>query len=516
MSDIAQLAQELSRLGARYVFGIPGEGASLQLLTELEQRGCTFDAVGHEGAAALMAGGFGRVTGMPGVCLSIKGPGFTNLLAGITSNWLDHNPCLSLSESYGPGSSPTRMHKRLAHASMAKPVVKAYADNPSSEFMAHLWNLCLTEEPGPVHVDISASLTGQTYESWGIEQPLVPLPGSVVQRIGSSLKPVVVVGAMATRRGWREMLAALRIPVFTTVAGKGVLNEASPWAAGVFTNAGGPGSPERAILPHADLVIGLGLRTTELLDDTSLGTPLIVLDELPNRARGLATVEEVLAKEEAVREALQHLLEKEWGQAEVQISRKKLKTRFEMDRWLPADVLALTQVRLPADTRFVLDTGNFCTIGEHALIARFPDQVMGSPCGRSMGISLPVGIGAALGLPGVRTVVVVGDGGVRMYPEAMTVAIRRKLPLIVMVMTDGYYSSVRQAAVAKALTQNPVKLDRCRWSAVFRAMGCASERIESPSALESALKAWQSTEGPLVLELVFDPDAYMNMTEGLR
>ncbi|MBK7804395.1 MAG: hypothetical protein IPJ55_17400 [Chloracidobacterium sp.] len=55
-------------------------GASLELLSELERGGCEFEAVGHEGAAALMAGGFGRVTGIPGVSLSIKGPGFANLL----------------------------------------------------------------------------------------------------------------------------------------------------------------------------------------------------------------------------------------------------------------------------------------------------------------------------------------------------------------------------------------------------------------------------------------------------
>lgn len=516
MSDIGFLAHELSRLGTRYVFGIPGEGASLQLLTKLEEEGSVFCAVGHEGAAALMAGGYGRVTGLPGVSLSIKGPGFTNLLAGIASNWLDHNPSLSLSESYGPGSSPNRMHKRLAHAAMAKPVVKAYADNPSPELIMHLWNLCLSEEPGPVHVDISASLTGQAYESWTSEKPLVPLSRSLVKAIESSLRPVVVAGALATRRGWREMLAALKVPVFTTVAGKGALNEAGPWAAGVFTNAGGPGAPERMILPQADLVVGLGLRTTELLDVKPLGVPLILLDELADRAGGLGAMEEGLAKEEGVREALQLLLEKEWGQAEVRHSREELKARFETHRWLPADALILAQTLLPANTRFVLDTGSFCTIGEHALIAKDPCQVMGSACGRSMGISLPIGIGAGLGFPGVPTVVVVGDGGVRMYPESMTVAVRQKLPLIVMVMKDGFYSSVRQAAVAKGFTQQPVQLDQCVWSAVFQAMGCASERVESLSAFASALNSWRGTSGPLVLELAFDPEAYLTMTEGLR
>src|SRR5690349_6355800 len=104
MHDIGLLAQDLIRLGSLDVFGIPGEGASLELIDAMERCGAKFHSVCHEAAGALMAGGYGRATGMPGVYLSIKGPGFANMLAGIASNWLDRNPVLSLSESYGPGS----------------------------------------------------------------------------------------------------------------------------------------------------------------------------------------------------------------------------------------------------------------------------------------------------------------------------------------------------------------------------------------------------------------------------
>src|SRR5688572_5986088 len=129
MSDVAQLAHELSSLGVRCLFGIPGEGPSLQLLTELERLGTSFQLVSHEAAGALMAAGFACVTGTPGVAISIKGPGFANMLAGITSNWLDRQPVLTLSESYGPGSSAARMHKRIDHREMVTPVVKAYWGN---------------------------------------------------------------------------------------------------------------------------------------------------------------------------------------------------------------------------------------------------------------------------------------------------------------------------------------------------------------------------------------------------
>ena len=340
MSDIRMLAQELARLGTREVFGIPGEGPSLELIDEMERCGSRFHSVCHEAAGALMAGGFGRATGMPGVCLSIKGPGFANMLAGIASNWLDRNPVLSLSESYGPGSSPDRMHKRLPHRTIVKPLVKAYADNPVPELVSELWNVCMTEEPGPVHIDISSSMTSRAYEASAAEPDLRPLSQDLAGAIRTAVKPAVIAGGLATRRQWRQNLAQLRIPVFTTVAGKGVLDETQPWAAGIFTNAGGSLAPERSILPHADLIVGLGLRTTEILDVRPLPGRLVLLDELCGRAQGLGAAMESLVKEEGFLEALNLLADKEWGEGELRAAKAQLFERMQVDRWLPAGVFA--------------------------------------------------------------------------------------------------------------------------------------------------------------------------------
>ena len=516
MSDIGMLAQEFVRLGVRDVFGIPGEGPSLDLINEMERRGSTFYSVCHEGAGALMAGGYGRAMGMPGICLSIKGPGFANMLAGIASNWLDRNPVLSLSESYGPGSSPNRMHKRLSQRAIVTPLVKAYADNPAPELISELWNVCIAEEPGPVHIDISTSLNSSTYEGSVTECDLQPLPQDIADAIRTAARPVVIAGSLAARRPWRKRLADLRIPIFTTVAGKGALDEAQPWAAGIFTNAGGPLAPERNVLSHADLIVGLGLRTTEILDVCPLPGRLIMLDELGNRAQGLGAAEESLVKEEGFHEALNLLADKEWGEAELETARTKLFERMQVDRWLPAGVFTLIQTVLPDSTRYVLDTGNFCTMGEHVLAAHHPGQVMGSAYGRSMGVGIPTGLGAALGTRETPTVIVVGDGGARMYPEAITLAVRERLPVLILLMNDGSYASVRQAAVKKSYSQIPLFMHECSWPEVFHGFGCPSERIESFAALTRAIESWKQSSGPLFLDLAFDPKAYLSMTEGIR
>jgi acetolactate synthase I/II/III large subunit len=518
VSDIPRLAGELVRIGTKYLFGIPGEGPSLLLLDELEKRGCSFYLVSHEAAGALTAAGFGRVSGAPGVSLSIKGPGFSNMLAGIASNWLDRAPVLSLSESYGPGSPLHRRHKRLNQAAMVEPVVKAYADNVSPELLPKLWDLCTSEEPGPVHLDISHDMEGAFAEDDDkIRQTCrSSMPPDVASRIDNARRPVVIAGSLAARRAWLRHLAKLRIPIFTTFAGKGAYDETLPYSAGIFTNSGGPLSPEAQILPKADLIMGFGLRTTEILEVKPLPAPLIAWDELAGTSKGLEPVSEGVGGTADFIEAIERLADKQWGESHLCRAKESMAAKLDVRSWLPAGVFRATQEALPDSTVFVLDTGNFCTVGEHTLIARRPLQVMGSALARSMGVAIPTAVGAALAARGTPIVVVTGDGGMRMYPETLSIAVREKIPILVLLMADGFLSSVRQSAWKQSLSQKYLRVDSSCWAAAVQGWGFLTERIESLPVFEKALKTWRTSPAPLFLELVFDPDEYMTMTEGVR
>jgi thiamine pyrophosphate-dependent acetolactate synthase large subunit-like protein len=327
---------------------------------------------------------------------------------------------------------------------------------------------------------------------------------------------VVVAGALATRRKWRENLGHLNIPIFTTVAGKGAVDETGPYAAGVFTNSGGPLSPESRILPMADLIVGVGLRTTEILDVKHLPAPLILFDELSGKAPGLEALFEACVESDDMLEALELLSAKQWGDEAISAAKGTLRTKIEVDRWLPAGALRLAQKILPASTRFVLDTGNFCTIAEHTLIARNPLDVMGSSCGRSMGVALPTAVGAALAARDIPLATVLGDGGIGMYPEVIRLAVKEKLPQLILLMKDGFLSSVRKEALKKNVSGEFLRVPCVSWTGVFQSFGCAAERIESFNGLENALGKWNLDSGPLFLELMFAPDLYMVMTDGIR
>ena len=63
----------------------------------------------HEGAAAFACSGYAKVTGRPAACLSIAGPGATNLLTGLWDARMDRAPVLALTgqvntQVMGPGA----------------------------------------------------------------------------------------------------------------------------------------------------------------------------------------------------------------------------------------------------------------------------------------------------------------------------------------------------------------------------------------------------------------------------
>ena len=90
------LVDALKAHGVDTIFGIPGihnlaiydalrDEPSIRVVTTRDERGA-----GH------MADGYGRATGRPGICLTVPGPGVTNVLTAIGEAFADSSPVLLL------------------------------------------------------------------------------------------------------------------------------------------------------------------------------------------------------------------------------------------------------------------------------------------------------------------------------------------------------------------------------------------------------------------------------------
>jgi len=114
------------------------------------------------------------------------------------------------------------------------------------------------------------------------------------------------------------------------------------------------------------------------------------------------------------------------------------------------------------------------------------------------------------------TVLVTGDGGVAMYLAEAKLAVQHKLPLLIVLMTDNAFGSVRTRAIKEGLTQKPLTMDGKSWVPVFDSLGIAGTRAENINAVRNALAAWIPGNGPGFLEIPFEPDAYEAMVAGIR
>jgi acetolactate synthase-1/2/3 large subunit len=490
MKHLQLLAQQIAERNVRHAFGIPGSGPSLFFLDALERHGVKFHLTHFEGSGAIMAGAIGKLSGQSGIAISIKGPGLTNMLPGLAACSLESFPLVSISEAYLPETPPETCHKRIDHDKLLAGLVKYQCflskDGPPFESLS---TLAESEIPGVVHVDIAASpadvpmldgmSTGREFAATNWQK--------VVDIIGQSKRTVVIAGTLAVRKQWSEKLNGLSIPVFSTAAAKGVINEHLSHAGGVFTGVGGPFSPEHTIVPEADLVVALGLRHNEVLAVRPFHCPTIHLDPLgEEKSFGFQfdhTIEGAPSQVDAIVNAL---LQKQWGLHRLEKTHKKLKERLLTPSFLPAHIYWHMAKYFKGEARLVLDTGNFCTVGEHALYD-----------------------------PDVPTIVFTGDGGIGMFVSEMKLAVQNRLPLMIVLLSDSFLGTIRGAALQKSLTQHPTIIDQPSWLKAMEGLGVPGKQIRNLDTLEKTLAEWKKN-GPLFIEIPFDADDYQRMTEGIR
>jgi acetolactate synthase I/II/III large subunit len=515
---VAQLARALGAEGVRALFGIPGSGLSLELITSLEGLGVPFYATAHEGSGAIMAGAFARRSGTLGCAISIKGPGFANMLGGLLVDYYEQLPVLSVAEAFGPSVAASRMHKRLDHETAGRAFTKAYATlgDPRGT-VATLAGIARAETPGPVHLDLFDEDAGAFHERVTFDPPAAAAWSELRARLARSARPAVIAGALAARRAWGSRLAELRVPVFTTLAAKGILDETTPFAAGVFTGDGRELSPEAKVLPEADLVVGLGLRNGEVLSAKPFACDLAIVDVVGGRSAGgfAAVLVSRADGDESFADVLDALSGKEWGRERVAEATSGVRLHLAGDEWLPGVLYRHLERELPSIGCLVVDTGYFCTVAEHAWRARSAAAFLCSANGRSMGTALPSAIAAALADRTAPTVCVMGDGGA-MYVADLRIAVAEALPVLFLLLSDGRYGSVAHATSVVGASRRATTIARPSWFGAVEALDCPAEQVKDEAAFVTALRRWDWRSGPLFLEAHFDPERYATMLRGVR
>ncbi|ETN38731.1 uncharacterized protein HMPREF1541_06769 [Cyphellophora europaea CBS 101466] len=239
------IAQALQDLGVQVIFGLPGLPV-IDIAQESMNLGINFISFRNEQAAVLAASSYGYLTGKPGVCICVGGPGVLNTFPGIPHAAANCWPLLLLG-----GSSETHNANKGAFQEMdALPIFSPHAKlalrPPYPEmvpsFVRDAYRAAMFGRPGPAFVDLPANIIMGHFDverhklSPLLEAPKAVAPPekirSAIEALKTAKAPLVVVGKGAAYGRAEKQIQALiertGLPFLPTPMGKGVVPDASP------------------------------------------------------------------------------------------------------------------------------------------------------------------------------------------------------------------------------------------------------------------------------------------------
>ena len=258
VSDV--MAETMVNWGVKHVFGMVGHSnlGLADALRRMEEAGkISYYGIRHEGAASFAASAYGKLTGRPAACLSIAGPGATNLLTGLWDANVDRSPVLALTgqvdtQVLGPGAFQ-EVDLQAAFGKVAQwsqPVLHSsrHAELMNLACKSALLNRGVSHLIFPDEVQNLAARQGAA--AGGPQGRVTPLaihpPDEAFEQAISLLRkakrPVIIVGhgARFHMPAIVELAERLHAPVVTTFKGKGLIADSHPLAGGVLGRSGTP------------------------------------------------------------------------------------------------------------------------------------------------------------------------------------------------------------------------------------------------------------------------------------
>jgi pyruvate dehydrogenase (quinone) len=173
----------------------------------------------------------------------------------------------------------------------------------------------------------------------------------------------------------------------------------------------------------------------------------------------------------------------------------------------PEHVAATLDELADDDAVFTVDTG-MCNVWAARLIhATARRRILGSLRHGSMANALPQAIGAQLVDPRRQVIAMCGDGGFAMLMGDLLTFVQYELPVKVVIFDNGSLGMVALEMLVAGYRPSETALKNPDFAALGRAAGATGIRIEDPDEVEDGLREALATEGPVVVDVITDPNA---------
>jgi len=529
ISLAAGIAGSLSAHGVKRIFGVPGGGSSLALIDAVAEVGLEFILCRTETAAAFMAAVTGELSGTPGVVLTGIGPGAASVVNGIAYAALERAPLILITDTHEEGAIAPP-HQIFDQQAMFAPISKAQKRLEPAEGVEDfeaMFDLAITEPPGPVHIDLSAKDAGTLIsaapttvcnQSGNIDKKS---PDKMKGMIASCWHPVLIVG-LQCRPTARAMAANLLAesfngPVMTTYKAKGVIADDNPLCVGLFTGA----KLDDSVISEADLIVCCGVDPVEIIPGQwRYLAPVAVLTESAAPAWPFEAEVMVEGPIDISASSLANTKTSiDWKPEQISCFKHNIRERLSNsgdNGHFPDDVIdALAQVA-PADARIAIDAGAHMFSVMTRWHASKPHGVLKSNGLSSMGYAVPAALASWLHQPERHAIAVIGDGGMMMSLAELSTAARLGAALTVVVLNDAALSLIDIKQQRQHLPSLGVRYPATDFAVVAKGMGCQAWTVGPENSLQVALSAAFSTKGPTLIDVIINPSGYSDQLIALR
>ncbi len=519
------MVSELAAWGITLYFGIPGASA-LPLVDAVRRNpNARYIVVRHEQTAAMAASAYNKFTGKIAVCLTIAGPGATNLATGLYDAKEDHASVLALSgqvktQYAGPGGI-----QEIDQDAFFRPITvfnNTVADPTTAVKLLTRALRYAVVGRGVAQLSFPNDIQREPLDSTYCERetclpevrvaPTDEVVAAAVEAIDGAARPVILAGFGAMRAAGPvlDLAETIQAPIVTTFRAKGILPDDNEWVAGLHGQLGTPHA--LTLVLKSDLVIACGASFSDLtgipeskravhidIDPLQLGKHPLAVGVWGDCAIALPRIRErVRSRDDSGT--------RQW------LAEKKQEWRDRLDREAdpaavpirPPYIMKVLSETLPEDAVISLDVGeNQWWFGRNFRMKRQRFAMSGYL--GTMGFGLPGAIAAKLAYPDANVVCITGDGGFSMVMGDFVTAVKYDLPIVVVVLNNHELAMIREEQREANYPPYGTDLTNPDFAAYAEACGGAGIRVTRPQDLADAVLRAVRMNKPVVIDIETDP-----------
>lgn len=524
------LVEQMVEWGIKYVFGLPGTSSLGVVDAVRKNQGVKYMQVRHEQTAAFMASAYGKLTGHPSACLTVAGPGATNLATGLYDASLDHSPVLVLTgmlkrQLIGPGS-----FQEIDQQSFFEPMTVynkvLMSEDQTTPVITNAIKHAILDK-GVSHIGLPNDVQKLPYSSKtipfegsfpnkAITQPMF-LILQAAQTINQAERPVIVSGFGAITQGENllELAEKITAPIVTTFRGKGVIDEDNEIYVGSHGDIGSTAATELVL--NSDLLIVVGSSFSDMthlpekktvqidIDPLMIGRQYPVEVGLYGNSAELIPQLSDLVQEKKRDEYLEEIkkLKKEWlDLLEEEADGTKTPVR-------PQYIIKVLNEKIADDAIIALDTGeNGWWFGRNFWMKKTQKMLMSGYLG-TMAFGLPAALTAQLVYPEKQVVCITGDGGFSMVMADFLTAVRNELPIKLFIFNNHQLAMIMQEQKVEKYPNWQTELYNPDFAAYAEDCGGVGISVNTPDELPGAVDKALALEKPVIVDIETDPRRFI-------